>query len=406
MRDKKEDKEPDQNDEVPEEETLEADAVHPESGVFSKARPLGRTFASFYHRDFSLLWVGSLLSNIGTWIQITAVNWVVFLLTKPNSALPLGAVNFLNSFPVFLFVLYAGSLADRVSRRRILLITQTALLIFALALGILTTVSRLTLFWIYFLTFATGVGTAFTFPTWQAIIPDLVPRRNLMNAIALNSAQFNGARMVGPAIAGVVLAAFGAATNFYANAVSFLAVIVALLLIRPRPVVTRSTEGGWAHLTEGIRYSRIHWSIGLLLIYIGILSVFGLSYIVLLPIFAGEILKSGAQAYGFLAAAAGLGSVAGALTVASIAHMANRSLLVKWTVAAAGGFLILFALSSNLYLSLVLLVGVGFAFLASTSMINTIIQESVPNVIRGRVMSIYIWMFLGLQPFGSLAYGA
>ncbi|MHB0976353.1 MAG: MFS transporter [Candidatus Aquicultorales bacterium] len=387
----------------PETETLEADAVHPEPGVFSRARPLGRTFASFHYRDYSLLWTGSLLSNIGTWMQIVAVSWVVYELTR--SAFALGIVNFLNSLPVFLFVLYAGSVADRVERRMLLLVTQAFLLLVALALGAMASMGTLIVPWIYVLTFATGLGTAFTFPTWQAMIPELVPRRDLMNAIALNSAQFNGARMVGPAIAGLVLASFGAAVNFFANAVSFLAVIIALLLIRPRPVVPHA-ESGWTHFTEGLRYAKEHPRIGLLLVSIGVLTLFGLSFVVLLPLYASRILDTGAEGYGFLGAASGLGSLAGALTIAALAHAVQRDKLVKWTMAATGVFLILFAVSRSYVLSLFLIAGFGWSFLAGTSTINSLIQESVPSELRGRIMSIYVWMFLGLQPFGSLIFGS
>lgn len=387
----------------PEEETIEADVVNPEYGLFWPASALARMFTSLRHRNYALLWAGALLSNVGTWMQMVALSWVVFSLTK--SARALGIVNFLNSLPVFFFVLYAGSLADRVNRRRLLVVAETLLLLFALALGVLSSLGKLNIYWIALLTFLTGTGTAFIFPTWQAIIPDVVPRRDLMNAIALNSAQFNGARMVGPAIAGVVLAAFGAAANFYANAASFLAVIVALLLIHPAVIEQRPIKNAWRHLVEGIRYARLHPSVGLLLVYIGLLTVFGLSYVVLLPIYASEILKAGASGYGFLAGASGLGSLAGALTVASVAHLKRRGGLVKWTIGLFGISLILFSLSRSYPLSLLLMVGVGWSFLASTSTINTMIQEAVPNEIRGRVMAIYIWMFLGLQPFGSLAFG-
>ncbi len=389
--------------EVPEEEVLEVDAAHPEHGIFAKAKPLGRTFVSFYHRDFAYMWTGSLLSNVGTWMQTVALSWVVFVLTK--SAFALGVVNFLNSLPVFFFVLYAGAVADRTDRRSLLLATQAFLLVVALALGLLTTLRRLNNFCIYALTLATGLGTAFAFPAWQAMIPDLVPREDLMNAIALNSAQFNGARMIGPAVAGLLLARYGAAINFYANAASFLTVIVALLLIRPARAPHMKVESGWLHFTEGLRYARNHFSIALLLIYIGILTIFGMPFVVLLPIYSNEILRVGAGGYGFLTAASGVGSLAGALTTASIAHLADRGRILKWSIALFGVFLFLFSQSGAFYLSLVLLIGVGWSLLASTSTINTMIQEAVPDYIRGRVMSIYVWMFLGLMPFGSLAAG-
>lgn len=387
----------------PEEETIEADVVNPEYKLFWPTNALVRMFSSLFHRNYALLWTGAFLSNIGTWMQMVALSWVVFSLTK--SARALGIVNFLNSLPVFFFVLYAGSLADRINRRRLLVIAETLLLLFALALGILSSLSKLNMYWIASLTFLTGMGTAFIFPTWQAIIPDVVPRRDLMNAIALNSAQFNGARMIGPAMAGVVLAAFGAAANFYVNAVSFLAVIIALFMIQPSAPKPRPVKSAWRHLLEGLRYARRHPTVGLLLMYVGILTVFGLSYVVLLPIYASDVLKTGAKGYGFLAGASGLGSLTGALTVASVAHMKRRGGLVKWTIGSFGIFLILFSLSKAYFLSLALMVGVGWSFLASTSTINTMIQEAVPNEIRGRVMAIYIWMFLGLQPFGSLGFG-
>ena len=365
----------------------------------------GGTFAALRHRDFRIFYGGQILSLVGTWMQSTAHGWLVLELT--NSELLLGLVTAAGSIPVLLLTLYAGVMADRRDKRAIILAAQCVSLVLAVALAVLTDTDRVTLGWILTLVFLSGVANAFEIPTRQSFFAELVGKEDLTNAIALNSSAFNLSRIVGPALAGVLIGTVGIAACFYANAVSYLAVIAGLLAIRrPRVAVVRSAEGVRENLTEGFRFV---WNDRLarsLVALIAIASIFGFPYAMLLPVFARDVLHVGAPGLGWLLSATGVGSLAGGITVAALAGRVPRGRLL---LAAAVGFAVLvgaFSLSRSLPLSLLLLALSGFCIIPFTATVNALLQTLTPDALRGRVMSVYVFMFLGMTPVGSLQAGA
>ena len=389
----------------PETNTIEAEVSSPEAALIERGFAPARLLSSFKYRDYRFFWSGALLSNIGTWMQMIALGWLVLMMT--NSAFYVGLVNFTANAPVFFIVLFAGVAADRLDRRNLIIWTQTVMMILAFVLAFLTSAHRINIPLIVAITLATGVSTAFNFPAWQAIISDIVPRKDLLNAIALNSAQLHSARFVGPALAGIVLGVWGAASNFYLNAFSFLAVILALLAIRPQKIEKPDTKKSIrAHFMRGFHYAWRRPVIITLLSTTGLITLFGMPFVALMPIFARDILKAGAKGFGFLLAANGFGALVGALTVAYLAHTVRRETLIKIGATLFGVFLILFALSHNFWLSMIFLAGVGGSFLMTTSSINTSLQHLTPGEMRGRIMSMFVWAFLGIMPFGALIFGA
>lgn len=386
-------------------DTIEAEVSSPEATLIERGFVPARLLASFRYRDYIYFLTGALLSNIGTWMQTIALGWVVLTIT--NSAFYVGLVNFTSSVPVFVLVLFAGVAADRLDRKNLIVWTQGAMMVLAFALAVLTSLNRLNIPLIIALTLATGVMTALNFPAWQAIISDIVPRRDLLNAIALNSAQFHSARLIGPALAGLVLGAWGAASNFYLNGVSFLAVILALLAIRPRrPDRTEDLTNVRQYFLDGFRFVRTRPVIISLLATTGVTTLFGMPYAALMPVFARNVLHTGAEGFGLLMAANGFGAVLGALIVAYLAHAVRRDNIIKIGVTLFGVFLTLFALSRTFWLSMLFLAGTGAAFLMTTSSLNTSLQSLTPGELRGRVMSMFVWTFLGIMPFGALIFGA
>ena len=357
------------------------------------------------HRNFQLFFSGQLISLIGTWMQTIAQAWLVYRMT--GSPLLLGTVGFASQFPVFLFSPIGGVAADRYSRHRIVIATQTASMLLAFVLAALTLTHRVTVPQIIVLAALLGVVNAFDVPARQAFIVEMVGKEDLMNAIALNSSMFNGARIVGPAVAGLVVAAIGEGWCFFANAVSYFAVIFGLLLMRLPAWLPRVVESSpLQHIVEGLRFARRTGPVAALLLLIGVLSLVAMPYTVLMPLFADRILHSGAHGLGLLMGATGVGALLGALTLA-----AKKSLrgLGTWVGISAAGFavtLILFSLSRNFWLSFAILVPSGFFMMVQSTSSNTLIQAMVPDHLRGRVMSLYVMGFLGLAPFGSLFAGA
>jgi len=418
-------------------EARESDLANPPSEVVRQ----GGTFRSFRHRAYTQFWSGALVSNTGTWMQNYALTVLVYSLR--SSELDLGIVNFVSGVPTLLFGLYAGALADRVDRRKLIIWAQAALMIQAAMLGALYSFGRLSsqhtveaLIWVAALGFVSGTLSALSFPAWQALVPDLVPRPTLLNAIALNSAQFQGARLLGPLIAGaMMLFGLNEGDIFWVNAASFLFVIGALWVIKPefahpRPAARTGAAGEespWRALTAGIRYARHHTSTGVLIASTGVLTVFGMAYMMLLPavvdksllpqtldaslVPAGMLMADFRkslidQQTAFLMAANGLGAVFGALVVASLSHTVRRERLVRWTYLILSASLIAFGLSRNLYLSLAISAIAGAAVLTTNSLINTSIQSHVPHALRGRVLSLFIISFMGLMPFSAILFGA
>ncbi|RJQ56121.1 MAG: MFS transporter [Actinobacteria bacterium] len=363
------------------------------------------TFRSLGYRDFRYFWIGALLSNVGTWMQMIALGALVVFVLK-GSAITVGIVQFASTIPVLFLSMFAGVLADRVNRRSLLIVTQVLLLVQAVALGWLTQVRAITVPSLIAIVLAGGVMTALMFPAWQAMLPDLVPRKDLLNAIALNSAQFQSARFIGPAIAGLVLAGIGYAAVFYLNGFSYLTVIVALAVIRPKQEARPHTdESPFRALTGGLRYARENTCVLVYLATVAVSTVFGFFYIYLMPIVAKGY-GIGPQGLGYLMAASGLGAVGGALFVARLPHETRKDILVKTGLVIVGVLLLAFAYSPSPWLSMALLVAIGGAFMAVSSGANTAIQSMVPHHIRGRIMALFVLCFMGMMPFSSLLAGA
>lgn len=371
-----------------------------------------RTFESFRYRDYAYFFAGALVSNTGSWMQTVALGWLVWELTNSSSAL--GVVNFLAGIPIFVFIIFAGALADHLDRRRLLIVAQALLMGEALALGWLNQTGAISIVKIYALTLAAGVVSAFMFPAWQAMVPDLVPRRSLLNAIALSSAQFNAARLIGPALAAAVLAAFGSGDSslgitavFYVNAVSFLFVIAALLVIKPRQ--ERPAPSGDSPLSSvlaGLRYARQHRRVWMHLASAAVLTIFGMPFSALLPVIAAKQFGLGSTGYSLLQGANGGGALVGALVIASLPHDVSRESIIRWGMGAMALGLMTLALTRSLTVAIPVLVVNGAAFLACVSSINTNLQTTVPAELRGRVMSLFVLSFMGMMPFGALAFGA
>ncbi len=370
------------------------------------ARPSSRleTFRSLRdHGNFRLYWGGAFLSNIGTWMQMIAQGWLVFQLT--NSPFLLGLVSFAGSIPILILSLYGGVLADRIERRRLMLGTQTGMMVLAFLLAGLTFSGVVTVWHIMTIAFLNGCVNAINAPVRQSLVADLVPRADLQNAIALNSVQFQGSRMLGPALAGLAVAAFGPAWCFFVNGVSFLTVIAALLLVKVPPLPPRRSQSILRNVQEGLRYVWKEPTIFALLLVAAIPSLFGQPYQAMLPAVAVDILKTGATGLGILQSAAGCGAVVGALIIASSTRAKRRGQLQLRMLLLFGVTLILFSLSRWLPLSVVLIFGIGLASMAYNSLNQTFLQTLVDDEMRGRVASLLTLMTLGLQPVGALQAG-
>ena len=358
---------------------------------------------SLRHRNFQLFFGGQLISLIGTWMQNVAQAWLVYRLT--GSSFLLGAVGFAGQIPVFLMAPVGGILADRKNRQHVVIATQTVSMLLAFILAALT-LTRLVQVWhVIALAALLGVVNAFDIPARQAFIVDMVGKEDLINAIALNSSMFNGARVVGPAIAGLLVASIGEGWCFFLNAVSYIAVIVGLLLMHVTWQRGKFSGSPLENIVEGFQYVRSTQPIRLLLLLLGLVSLVGMPYAVLMPIFADRILHRGASGLGILMGATGVGALIGAL---SLAFKRGLKGLGTWVLLSSAGFgatLILFGISKNFWLSVALLVPVGYCMMVEMASSNTLIQSMVPDRLRGRVMSVYSMMFMGMAPIGALGAG-
>jgi MFS family permease len=375
------------------------------NGSPTRAITLPATLRALRHRNFQLFFGGQLISLIGTWMQSMAQAWLVYRLT--GSSLLLGSVGFASQIPVFLVAPLGGIVADRHNRQRVVVGTQIASMVLALVLALLTLTNKVHIWHIFVLAALLGVVNAFDIPGRQAFLVDMVGKEDLMNAIALNSSMFNGARIIGPAIAGILVAKIGEGWCFFANGVSYIAVIIGLLMMRvQRPARRASAASPWAHIIEGFRFVRQTAPIRAILLLLGLVSLVAMPYTILMPIFADKILHGGARGLGILMGATGVGALLGALTLASRTGVRG---LGRWVAFSCGGFgvsLILFSLSRNFWLSAALLLPVGFGMMLQMSASNTLIQAMVPDHLRGRVMAVYSMMFMGMAPFGAFLGGA
>jgi MFS family permease len=361
------------------------------------------TFRALRHPNFQLFFGGQLISLIGTWMQSVAQSWLVYRIT--HSSLLLGSVGFAGQFPVFLAAPLGGIVADRYDRQRVVIGTQVASMLLALVLALLTLTHRITVIEIFWLAALLGVVNAFDIPGRQSFLVEMVGKEDLINAIALNSSMFNGARIIGPAIAGLLVAKIGEGWCFFANAVSYIAVILGLFMMRVTQRSQRPQGSPIAHVIEGFRFVQKTAPIRAILLLLGLVSLVAMPYTVLMPIFADKILHGGARGLGILMGATGVGALLGALTLATRTGVYG---LGRWITFSCGGFgfsLVAFAVSRNFWLSTILLVPVGFCMMLQMSSSNTLIQSMVPDHLRGRVMSVYSMMFMGMAPFGALFGG-
>ena len=359
---------------------------------------------AFRHRNYRLFFAGQLISLVGTWMQSVAQSWLVYRLT--GSATLLGLVAFSGQMPVFLLAALGGTFADRHNRHRILIVTQTCSMVLAFVLATLTLTGNIAVWHVFGLAALLGIVNAFDIPTRQSFIVELVGKEDLINAIALNSTMFNAARVIGPAIAGVLVAAIGEGWCFFVNAVSYIAVILQLtrMDVAPRP---HAGERGspFREILEGFQFVARNAPIRALLLMIGLVSLMGMPYSVLMPIFADRILDSGASGLGVLMTASGVGATAGSLLLASRTGIAG---LGRWIVMATAGLgisLIVFAQSRSFWLSAAALLPVGLTTIVQMASSNTLIQAMVPDHLRGRAMAAYSMMFMGMAPLGALLAG-
>jgi MFS family permease len=365
---------------------------------------LQQTFAALRHPNYRLWFMGQLVSLFGTWMQTTAQGFLVFQLT--GSPAYLGYVAFAGGIPAWLLTLYGGVVADRLSRRRLMLITQTAMMVLAFILAGLVFSGQVRPWQIVVLAFGLGIANAFDAPARLAFVSELVSREDMTNAIALNSTMFNLATATGPAVAGVAYALVGPGWCFTLNGLSFLAVITALLLMK-LPVHQRPERHGsaWAQLAEGVRYIFDERAIRTLIGLVAAASFFGISFTTLFPAWAVNILGGDATTNGLLLSARGVGSLTSALLIASLGRFNYKGRLLTAGMFAFPILLLVFALIRWLPLSLVVLVGVGMAAIMVMNLANALVQSLVPDSLRGRVMSVYSMTFFGLMPLGSLWVG-
>lgn len=357
------------------------------------------------HRNFRLFFFGQLLSLPGTWIQAVAQSWLIYRLT--DSAALLGLAGFAGQFPVFLMAPFGGALADRVDRRRLLVGTQVASSVLALLLAALTLSGQVTVWQVFALAALLGLVNGVDLPARQAFTVELVGREDLPNAIALNSSAFNSARLIGPAVAGVLVAAAGEGWCFLLNGLSYVTVLAALAAMRLAPVARPVHTGSLlAHIGDGVRFVRGHVPIRSLLLLLGMVSLAGMPYAVLMPLFADRILGGGAQGLGILMSCAGGGALLGALALAARRSPRGLTAWVAWAAFGFGLGLVAFSLSRSFWLSGLLLVPTGLALIVQMAASNTLLQLLVPDALRGRVMSLYSMMFMGMAPLGALLAGS
>lgn len=368
--------------------------------------PAGLTqgFRALEVRNYRLFWIGQLISLTGSWMQTTAQAWLVLQITQ--SPFALGLVTTLQFLPIMLLSLVGGVITDRLPKQRVILFTQVAALVQAALFGTLVATGAIQLWHVYVLAAFQGVVNAIDNPARQAFVPELTGRDYLVNAVALNSMLFNGARIVGPALAGLVIAKIGIAPTLYLNALSFVAVIIGLVRMDPRQFLAappRSEAPMRQRLAEGFRYVWQTPTVLLIMLVVASIGTFGYNFSVVLPLLAGFVLQTSAEGFGGLSAFLGIGSLLAAIATAYTKQITLRRLLIG-----AGAFSILLgmvAFSTNFALSAALLVALGFAGITFATTANSLLQLTVPDELRGRVMSIYILLFAGSTPIGGFLIG-
>lgn len=357
------------------------------------------------NRNFQLFFGGQLISLIGTWMDAIALSWLIYRLT--GSSLKLGAVGFCSQIPVFLLAMIGGIVADRYNRHRIIIATQVLSMLLAGTLALLTLAGVVQVWHVFVLASLLGVVNAFDIPARQAFLSDMVGRENLMNAIALNSSMFNGARIVGPAVAGLLVARWGEGWCFLGNAVSYIAVIAGLLMMRINyvPRAKTVTSSPLDDILEGLRFVKNAAPIRSLLLLLGLVSLVGMPFTVLMPVFADRILHGGARGLGILMGATGVGALLGALSLLLRNGLKGMGRVIALCACGFALSLVLFSLSRWFWLSVLILVPAGFCIMVQMACSNTLLQSMSPDHLRGRVLAVYSMMFMGMAPFGALFAG-
>jgi MFS family permease len=376
----------------------------PEADIASVAGGWRVGFRALRHRNFRLFMGGQLVSLVGTFMQTVAQSWLVWKLA--HSEWLLGAVWFCAQIPVFVLAPISGLAADRYSRYRIVIAAQTLAMIQAFILAALTLSGRVQVWHVFVLATFLGVVNAFEMPGRQSLFIELTGKEDLLSAISLNSAMFNSARIVGPAVAGLVVAAVGEGRCFLLNGVSFLAVIAALAAMRMPRFVRGPVASPWEHLMDGFRYIHGAVHIRTLLVMIGAVSVCTMPAMVLMPVFADTVFHRGSQGLGFLMGAMGAGAVVGTLVLARRTKTAGLTDVIFYGALILGAAFLVFASSTSFAIALVVMMAAGFSVMRQNASANTLIQTLIPDDYRGRIMALYAMTVVGLGPFGSLAAGA
>lgn len=371
----------------------------------ASSRRLPVAFRALRHRNFQLFFSGQLVSLTGTWMQTAAEAWLVYRLT--GSAWWLGVIGFASQFPVFLVAPLGGITADRYNRHNVVIWTQIFSMIFDSALAVLTLAKVVKVEHVLILAILSGIVSAFDIPARQSFLVDMVGKEDLMNAIALNSSMFNGARIIGPSIAAILIAKVGEGWCFAINGVSYFAVLIGLFMMRvTRPMALAKHASPLTHLAEGFSFVRRTTPIRAILMLLGLVSLVAMPYTVLMPIFADKVLHRGASGMGILMGATGVGALLGALTLASRTGVKGLGRWVMFSCAGFGASLLMFSFSRYFWLSTAILVPTGFCMMLGMSSSNTLIQAMVPDHLRGRVMALYSMMFMGMAPIGAYIGGA
>lgn len=364
---------------------------------------LTAAFPAFTSRNYQFYFVGQLISLIGTWLQIVAEGWLVLQLT--NSAFWVGFITAMSTLPSLFFALFGGLIVDRFPKKNIFYLTQTVSLIIAFILGILTVLKLINVWEIALMAFLLGLVNALDMPARQAYVVDLVDKKSLSSAIALNSGIFNAARVIGPSVAGILIGVVGTGGAYLINSLSFLAVIIALFFINTKDHIKKQESHPIQALKEGIFYSVSHPTIRTLLIFTGIISIFGWSYTTLMPVIAKNTFHLGATGLGYLYASGGLGALAATVLVSTSSQKIRPGTLIIGGNTLFAISLLLFSFTTQPLFAMILLFLIGFGLLCTFPTVNSTIQHMVSDHLRGRVMSIYTLMFLGLTPVGNFEVG-
>jgi MFS family permease len=364
------------------------------------------TFAAFRHRNFRIFYSGYVVSLTGIWMQRVAQSWLVLELT--GSAFYVGLIEALGTVPVLLFTLYAGAVADRVSKHRMVIATQTFAMVVALGFAAMVWLDLATIGAIALLAALLGLATAFDIPARQSFFVEIVGKEDLASAIALNASAFNATRIVGPAIAGILIGAIGVAACFLFNGLSYIAVLAALLTMRLPPFRRSAVPppSAWSNILEGLRYASTEPRTRVLLLNIAVMSICGLPALTLLPVLARLELGQGAREYGWMMSAVGGGALIGALAVATYATRIPKGRVVGWAAMLFGLAVAAVGFSGSVLVALIALTALGLAMITTTALTNTLLQTLVPDALRGRIVSVYTFSFVGMAPIGAFLGGA